>query len=140
MASPYEDLNVPSGNYIYNVTAVYDDNWESEMSDSTFVSHTTSNDLLKPEVTALSGNYPNPFNPETTISFSNREAGNVSINIYNMKGQLVKTLINEYLEAAYHNIVWNGKDNTGKSVSSGIYFYKMKSGNYSNTKKMILMK
>jgi len=131
--------DIPSGEYTYSVTVVYDGGYESDFAEVT-IDHTSSNDLLKPDVTALSGNYPNPFNPATTISFSNREAGQVSINIYNMKGQLVKTLINEYLEAAYHNIVWNGKDNTEKSVSSGIYFYKMKSGNYSNTKKMILMK
>ena len=57
-----------------------------------------------------------------------------------MKGQLVKTLVNEHLDAAYHDIVWNGKDNNNKSISSGIYFYKMKSSNYTATKKMILMK
>jgi flagellar hook assembly protein FlgD len=88
----------------------------------------------------LTGNFPNPFNPTTTISFSTKEAGHVSINIYNMKGQLVRALVNENLDAAYHSAVWNGKDNSSKAVSSGIYFYKMKATNYTATKKMILMK
>ncbi|MEA2096041.1 MAG: T9SS type A sorting domain-containing protein, partial [Candidatus Cloacimonadota bacterium] len=140
MSSPYEDLNVPSGNYTYNVTTIYDGEWESEMSNGAFVAHTDVDNLLKPEVTELTGNYPNPFNPTTTISFSIEEAGHVSINIYNMKGQLVKTLVNENLDSAYHNVSWNGKDNSSKTVSSGIYFYKMKSSNYTSTKKMILMK
>ncbi|MCF7859368.1 MAG: carboxypeptidase regulatory-like domain-containing protein, partial [Candidatus Cloacimonetes bacterium] len=138
--SPYEDMNVASGNYIYNVVAVFDGGWESEMSDNAFVSHTGTNNMSLPEVTALTGNYPNPFNPETTVSFSLSEAGYVSLNIYNMRGQLVKTLVNEQLEAAYHDVVWDGRDNNGKNVSSGIYFYKMQSGKYSRTSKMILMK
>jgi len=138
--SPFEDLNVPSGNYIYNVSAVYDDNWESEMSNNAVINHTGSNDLLKPIVTKLIDNYPNPFNPTTTISFSLKEVGFVSIDIFNMKGQLVRKLINEVLTAAYHNVVWDGKDNKNKQVTSGIYFYKMKTQNYNTTKKMILMK
>ena len=90
--------------------------------------------------TELLNNYPNPFNPETNIAFSLKEAGHVMIDVYNMKGQLVKTLINEHLDAAYHVVTWNGKDNSGKSVSSGVYFYKMKAEKYTATKKMILMK
>ena len=57
-----------------------------------------------------------------------------------MRGQLVKTLVNEQLDAAYHNIVWDGRDTCNKKVSSGFYFYKMKSRDYTKTKKMILMK
>jgi hypothetical protein len=146
MTTPYEDIDVPTGNYTYNVTTIYDGGWESEISNNAFVIHTHTDvtDLPKPEVTELTGNYPNPFNPTTTISFSLKEAGFVSINIYNMKGQLVKTLVNENLDAAYHNVVWNGKDNRNKTASSGIYFYKMVSegniGRYTSTKKMILMK
>ena len=64
----------------------------------------------------------------------------INLNIFNLKGQLVKTLVNEHLDAAYHSVVWNGKDNSNKTVSSGIYFYKMETGSYTSTKKMILMK
>lgn len=86
-------------------------------------------------------NYPNPFNPETTISFSTtKSTENTEIVIYNLKGQKVKVLVNEKLTSDQHTVVWNGKDDNSKSVSSGVYFYKMRSGNYAETKKMILMK
>lgn len=141
MESPYIDLNVPTGTYIYNVTAVYDGGWESDPSIETeYVYHTTGDNILKPTVTELVGNYPNPFNPVTTIGYSIKNAGNVTLEVYNLKGQLVKTLVNKHLEAAFHDVVWNGKDNNNKIISSGIYFYKMKAGKYVNTKKMILMK
>jgi len=90
--------------------------------------------------TALMGNYPNPFNPETTISYSIKSDEQVTIEIYNLKGQKVKTLVNEKAKAGNHKVVWNGSDDNGKSVSSGVYFYRMKSGRYTSSKKMILMK
>ena len=90
--------------------------------------------------TELLGNYPNPFNPETTLSYNLREAGAVTLDIFNIKGQKVKTLINENQSSGNHTVVWNGKDDNNRSVASGVYFYKMRSGTYSSTKKMILMK
>ena len=89
---------------------------------------------------ALVGNYPNPFNPETTIRFSTAQAGPVRIDIYNTRGQIVKTLVNDQREAGNHSVVWNGTDNNGRITSSGIYYYKMQAGSYSSTRKMILMK
>jgi hypothetical protein len=84
----------------------------------------------------LGNNYPNPFNPETTISFSLKEAGNVSLKVYNTKGQLVETLVNNTRSAKTHNVVWRA-DN----LSSGIYFYQLKVNNkVVDTKKMILQK
>ena len=97
-----------------------------------------SNDVIL--VSALEGNYPNPFNPETTIAFSTKESGRVSLDIYNIKGQKVRTLLNDHRDAGSHKVVWDGKDDNGKSVASGVFFYRMKSGKYSSTKKMILMK
>ena len=88
----------------------------------------------------LQQNYPNPFNPETTISYQLPENSKVELIIYNIKGQKVKTLVNEVLPAGEHSIIWDGKDNNGKHVVSGIYFYKMKTGNHEETKKMILLK
>jgi len=134
------DTLVPTGTYLYHATAIYDDSYESEPSNVVEVGHVDANGILKPTVTELTGNYPNPFNPTTTISFSLAEASHVSINIYNMRGQLVKTLVNTELENDFHEIVWSGKDNSGKSTASGVYFYKMKTQNYNSTKKMILMK
>ena len=95
--------------------------------------------ILKPS-NILYQNYPNPFNPETTISYQLPENSEVELAIYNLKGQKVKTLVNELLPAGQHSVVWDGKDDNGKSVSSGIYFYKLKTGNFEKTKKMILMK
>jgi phage protein U len=93
-----------------------------------------------PEVTALTGNYPNPFNPVTTISFDLKENAQVSIDIYNIKGQRVATVADGNFNAGRHSIIWKGTDLHGNSVSSGVYFYKMSSGTYTKTKKMILMK
>ena len=102
------------------------------------------NDVNDPEVpvvaTALHNNYPNPFNPETTISYSVKDREPVTLEIYNIKGQLVKTLVKGIQEPGNHTIVWNGTDDNGRSVSSGVYYYKMQAGKYSSTKKMIMMK
>ncbi len=99
-----------------------------------------SSDIVIPKVTKLQGNYPNPFNPNTNIAFSLKENSPVTIDIYNVKGQLVKQLVNAQMPAGHHSVNWNGKDNNQKSVSSGVYFYRMQSKNYSGTKKMLLMK
>lgn len=102
---------------------------------------TVSNeDLVNPVATELKGNYPNPFNPNTNISFTLKTRERVNIDIYNVLGQRVKTLVNSELNPGTHTVNWNGKDSNGRNVSSGIYFYKMQAGKYSNTKKMILMK
>jgi len=90
--------------------------------------------------TKLNNNYPNPFNPVTKISYSVKEPVNVTMEIYNIRGQLVKGLVNEVKETGNYTILWNGTNNSNKSVSSGVYFYKMKTQNYNSTKKMILMK
>ncbi|NQV18457.1 MAG: T9SS type A sorting domain-containing protein [Armatimonadetes bacterium] len=105
-----------------------------------------------PAIGLLGQNYPNPFNPETTISFSlstentslhnatTWQAEDTEIIIYNMKGQKVKTLVNERFPAGQHSIVWDGTNDNHKKVSSGVYFYRMTAGDYTSTKKMILMK
>jgi len=99
-----------------------------------------ANENLIPMVTRLNQNYPNPFNPTTTINYSLKENSKVSLNIYNIKGQKVKQLVSEQLSAGQHSVIWNGKDSNDKSVSSGIYFYKLETENYEKTKRMILMK
>ncbi|MDA3812721.1 MAG: C25 family cysteine peptidase [Candidatus Cloacimonetes bacterium] len=110
--------------------------------DDVHYSNTTgsNDDTLTSITNKLQANFPNPFNPETTISFSIKEAGNVKLEVFNIKGQKVKTIIDNELSADNHQIVWNGKDDRGKSVSSGIYFYKIKTAHYTATRKMILMK
>ena len=93
-----------------------------------------------PPITFNLKNYPNPFNPETTISFELSKPGNVVLNIYNLKGELVKMLINNQMSNGKHSIVWDGKDNNGKICSSGVYCYKIESNGRVETKKMLLMK
>ncbi len=101
----------------------------------------SNEDGLAPVVaTELKGNYPNPFNPETTISYSVMENTPVTIEIYNVKGQRVKTLVDEAKAAGPHSVVWKGVDDNNRPVSSGVYFFKMNAGKYSSTKKMIMMK
>lgn len=91
-------------------------------------------------IATLDGNYPNPFNPTTTVKFSMEESANVSIDIYNIKGRKVKTLVNDIQSAGSHTEIWNGTNDSGEVVGSGIYFMKMKAGNVESTKKMVLMK
>lgn len=90
--------------------------------------------------TVLHENFPNPFNPETTISFSIKDAADVQLEVYNLKGQLVKSLVNDRQATGMYSVVWNGTDDAGKAVSSGIYYYRLRSGRFSSTKKMVLMK
>jgi hypothetical protein len=96
---------------------------------------------VTPEEFQLNQNYPNPFNPQTTISYQLAVNGDVTLKIYDMLGQEVRTLINENKPVGYHSVVWNGTDNSGRQVSSGVYFYQLQSGNnISQIKKLLLIK
>jgi len=137
----YYDENLDAGLYTYYVTALYGDE-ESEPSNEVEAEIIDNADDVTtvPFVTALRGNYPNPFNPDTTIEFSLQQPEMVTIEIYNTKGQRVTTLVNEYREAGEYSIVWNGRDSQNREVASGVYFYRMRSGRYTSTKKMLMMK
>jgi len=89
---------------------------------------------------SIDQNYPNPFNPTTTINYSLPEANFVTIKIYNMLGQEVKTLLSEEVKAGRHNVNWNGENNYGSKVSSGTYIYRITAGEFVQAKKMILLK
>ena len=103
--------------------------------------HTGNEDVINPPANALQlANYPNPFNPSTTISYSIPAGGNVNVSIYNVKGQLVNTLVSEYKSKGNYQIVWQGKDSNGRSVASGLYFARLVSGGKSISGKMLLMK
>jgi len=95
----------------------------------------------RPDVYALQNNYPNPFNPETTIKYQLPEAGEVTLEIYNMLGQVVNTLVNDYQTAGRYVIQWDATNNNGQSLSSGVYFYRISAGEeFHSIKKMLLLK
>ncbi|HKW13104.1 MAG TPA: FlgD immunoglobulin-like domain containing protein [Candidatus Krumholzibacteria bacterium] len=89
---------------------------------------------------ALSQNVPNPFNPVTTISYTLPAGNHVSLSIYDASGRLVRTLVDEVKPSGSHQVTWNGMDNTHAPVSSGVYFYRLQAGAFSETKKMVLLK
>ncbi len=93
-----------------------------------------------PSAFALDQNYPNPFNPSTDISFALPNQSEVELNVYDMLGRQVKSLVNEEMRAGYHTVIWDGTDNSGRSVSSGIYFYTIKAGDFSQSRKMLMLK
>jgi len=93
-----------------------------------------------PAAFALLQNYPNPFNPSTVITYVLPEKANVVIDIFNLLGQKVASLVNQEQVAGTHSLVWNSRNSRNTQLSSGIYFLKMQAGSYSNIKKMVLMK
>jgi hypothetical protein len=93
-----------------------------------------------PKVTKLEDAYPNPFNPNTTIRYQLESPGKVRIDIYNQRGQLVRSFENSHDAAGYYSILWDGCDGSGRALASGVYLYRMTSGQYSGVKKMVLQK
>ncbi len=90
--------------------------------------------------TSLKQNYPNPFNPVTTINYSLANEGNIVLIVYNIKGQKVKTLVKEIKDSGHYQAVWDGTDNNKKQVASGVYFYRLSTGEKTINKKMLLLK
>ena len=88
----------------------------------------------------LQQNYPNPFNPKTVIQYSIENPAHISLKVYNIKGQLIRTLVNQRKSSGIHRLLWDGKDAKGMEVSTGIYFYRLKTGEFTQTKKMVLLK
>jgi hypothetical protein len=88
----------------------------------------------------LAQNYPNPFNPITQISFDVPTAGNVNIDVYNLLGQKINTLVSGYKDVGHYSVTWNATDEVGQPVPSGVYFYRLTTNNHSETKRMMLLK
>jgi hypothetical protein len=93
-----------------------------------------------PEQTALAQNVPNPFNPTTAIQFDVAHAGHVALEVYDVQGRLVRTLVDEHMTASRRSVVWNGVDNRGHPVTSGVYFARLQVGNLVETRKMVMLK
>jgi hypothetical protein len=93
-----------------------------------------------PSVYSLSQNYPNPFNPITKMNYALPKRSRVIISVYNVLGQEVTTLLNKEQDYGYHTVTWNGTDRIGKQVASGVYFARLTTKNFSQTKKMLMLK
>jgi hypothetical protein len=137
----YEFLSYIGQTVRVGIRCSSNDQFALQIDDVVWDLSTANTDPITPVVvTALNGNYPNPFNPETTISYSVKGTQPVVVEIYNTKGQKVKTLVNEAKATGNYKVNWNGTDENNQKVSSGVYFFKMNAGKYSASKKMILMK
>ncbi len=100
-----------------------------------------SSDPTVPMTFALHQNFPNPFNPSTTLSYDLDAANHVSLEVFNVLGQQVSTLVDEFQQAGPHSVEWNGNDDSGAPVATGVYFYRINAGdNKVETKKMMLLK
>ena len=135
LETTYVDYDVPEGNHVYSLQAIYE-NGESEMvyiEIEIKVSDGDINDV--PILTELVGNFPNPFNPITTIKYNLAVESMVRIDIFNIRGQLVKTLVNEYQVIGRYTEVWHADD-----VPSGIYLYRLETSAGVEVKRMVLLK
>ncbi len=124
--------------YYYKITAL-----DIHGNESDAASPATVTDAEVPEIPRsdyLSQNFPNPFNPNTTIKFGLKERSEVSLNIYDASGRLVRLLVEEVREAATYEEGWDGKDNNGRMAASGVYFYRLTTRGFRETRKMILLK
>jgi hypothetical protein len=93
-----------------------------------------------PESFALHANYPNPFNPTTTISYDLPKRSQVTLGIYDILGKKIKTLLNQSQDAGKRIAIWDGTDNLGRQVSAGVYLYQIQAGAFTQTRKMLLLK
>ena len=89
---------------------------------------------------SLAGNYPNPFNPATTIRYELKDSGSVSLSIYDMSGQRIRQLVDEHQQAGYYELEWDGRDASGARVATGVYLYGLRAGDFRSVRKMVLMK
>ncbi len=103
-------------------------------------SNVTSGLETTPSMPFLSQNWPNPFNPSTTVRFGLDSPGFVQLRIYDARGALVRTLLDERLGEGAHEAVWNGRDSAGRPASSGVYFYHLVMGDFTQTRKMVLIR
>ena len=95
---------------------------------------------IRPTEYALGQNFPNPFNPSTTIEYDLKEDGMVSLKIYDILGQQVRELVQEWQPTGRYRVVWDSRNQGGAEVANGIYFYELRSGNYRALRKMLLLK
>jgi hypothetical protein len=138
----YIDSGLPNGSFTYYVTAFYTLGESAPCAPVTATVNVTLNpdDLLPVTETALLGNYPNPFQANTCISYNLKADGPASLEIYNLKGQKVKTLAGGTTKSGRHSLTWNGTDDSGKAIPGGVYFCRMRAGDYSSSRKLLLFR
>lgn len=143
----FKFAGLPVGDYIVfrdSLIDMYDIHLTSDTSGFNFTGYTDVKDSVgqqeKSLTFALSTNYPNPFNPQTIIKYTLNSSSEVTLKIYNIKGQLIKTLIDMHQKKGFHQIIWDGTNEKGEKTSSGIYFCQLKAGDYVITKKMVKLR
>ncbi len=145
LVDPLEYLDTGLTNnvtYTYYVTAVWDEGESLPSNSVEAMPHTMdgSGDTIIPVETMLISNSPNPFNPDTSIKFALTDDGPVRIDIINIRGQIVKTLLDAPMQAGYHTVTWDGQDQYGKSTSSGVYMVRMIAGSTQLLRKITMLK
>lgn len=134
----------PYGIYQIKIAAVYDDVYLESRVYEVLASELSAEEeivIAKPDIISLIGNYPNPFNPDTRILFNLAEAADVTLEVYNIRGQLVRKLIdNEHYGQGLHRIFWNGKNDNGFDVAGGVYLYRLSTPQTTDVRKMIMLK
>jgi hypothetical protein len=139
----YNDTDVtPGSRYYYRLSAYDFAGNESQYSPelSVLITSVAERGGGVPTEYALEQNYPNPFNPETTIKYQLPASSRVRLSIYTALGQEIRLLVDYTQPAAYHQIVWDGRDNAGNPLPSGLYFYRLETDKFTAIKKMVLMK
>ena len=136
------ELRYYSNGMEYKVDADLSDSQYGNAMEMSVGTITVSSDGVNPTEFGISGNYPNPFNPSTTIEYNIEHSGHVTLKIYDIMGRSVRTLVNEYKESGRpdYKVVWDGRDNSGQQVSAGLYLYTLKSNGMTSHAKMVLMK
>lgn len=139
VGTKYTDT-VQGGKYFYWLSAFDFAGNESKFSKASFTVGVSEHGGGVPTEYALDQNYPNPFNPETWIKYQVPVSGHVRLSIYNALGQQVRVLVDGEQPAQYYSVMWDGRDNAGNPMPSGIYIYRLESEKFTAIKKMIMMK
>jgi hypothetical protein len=141
--SPYPRDFIIDQNGIFRYTNVEYDIKSMTLVIESLLDNTTGIDREKtqsPATISLLQNYPNPFNPQTTIEFETAQTSFVELSIYNLKGEKIRTLLKSNINAGVHSVNWTGMNDHFQFVPSGVYFYKIKSAGFTETRKMTLVR
>ena len=133
-------VSIDKANNTLTVTTSHFSTWLITTREADFITDVMDEESQIPEEVSLSQNFPNPFNPVTAIRYQIPSDQHVRLDLYNVLGKLVRVLVDDDQNTGRYTIHWDGKNEYGASVSSGIYFYRLRAGNYNETKKMLLIR